>query len=312
MSSVFQLAMIIFIPESPRWLVYNDRREEALAILTKYHAEGDSDSEFLKFEMAEIDNAIQMEKTNSRSSWLEWIRTPASRYRLFIIVSLGFMIQWCGNALISYYLSLVLNSVGITNAKTQLLINGGITIASFVFAIGFSMSMERIGRRPLFLMGFGGMFVCLFIFTILTGVNQNHGFKNHSMGAACVALIYIFNIFYKMPAPVVDSYISEVAPYDLRAKAFVLLQATDAGSNLFNGFVNPIGLVAIKYKYYIVWCCLLVSNFVIAYFFFPETKGLSLEEVTEVFEGSRLDEKLENIDEDEKRNVDAIEIREDE
>lgn len=309
-SSIFQLSMIIFIPESPRWLVFNDRREEALAILTKYHAEGDADSEFLKFEMAEIDNAIEMEKANSSSSWYEWIRTPASRYRLFIIVSLGFMIQWCGNALISYYLSLVLNSVGITNAKTQLLINGGITIVAFVFAIAFSLSMERVGRRPLFLVGFAGMFVSLFIFTVLTGVNQNNGFRNHTMGTVCVVLIYIFNIFYKMPAPVVDSYISEVAPYDLRAKAFVLLQATDAGSNLFNGFVNPIGLVAIKYKYYIVWCCLLVSHFVIAYFFFPETKGLSLEEVTEVFEGSRADEKLGHVDDTEKTHVDAVEIRE--
>jgi hypothetical protein len=131
------------------------------------------------------------------------------------------------------------------------------------------------------------------------------------MGAAAVALIYIFNIFYKMPAPVVDSYISEVAPYDLRAKAFVLLQATDAGSNLFNGFVNPIGLVAIKYKYYIVWCCLLVSHFIIAYFFFPETKGLSLEEVSEVFEGNRSDEKLGDHDGNEKSHAEAaVEIRE--
>ena len=73
------------------------------------------------------------------------------------------MIQWCGNALISYYLSLVLNSVGITNSKTQLLINGGITIAGFVFAIIFSLSMERVGRRPLFLVGFAGMFVSMFI-----------------------------------------------------------------------------------------------------------------------------------------------------
>jgi hypothetical protein len=65
-------------------------------------------------------------------------------------------------------------------------------------------------------------------------------------------MIFVFGFFYKMPALLVDSYITEIAPYDLQAKAFVIKQFGDASTNLFSGYVNPIALGAIKWKYSIV------------------------------------------------------------
>jgi MFS family permease len=291
-SSLFQLSLIFFAPESPRWLVYNNRREEAKQILVEYHGMGDEDSELVRFEMAEIDSALELENTQSGTSWLEWFRTPANRYRLFIITTLSFIIQWCGNALISYYLHLVLNTIGITSTKTQLLINGGITINGFVWGNFWSMFYDRIGRRPVFLIGLTGMFCAFLVLTVLTGVNQGQHFSSDTMGRATVAMIFIFGLFYKMPAPMVDSYIAEVSPYELRAKAFVILQFGDAGANLFSGYVNPIALVAIGWKYYIVWCCVLISNFLIIFFFYPETKKLSLEEVGQMFNGAESNQKI--------------------
>jgi len=290
--------MVYFLPESPRWLVFNNRREEAWKILAKYHAEGDENSELLKFEMAEIDHAIELEKVQSTSSWLEWFRTPANRYRLFIVTTVGFMIQWCGNALISYYLHLVLNSIGITGTKPQLLINGGITISGIFWGVLWSLLIDRIGRRPLFLAGFAGMFFAFACFTIFTGVNQGRSYASSALSAASVAMIFLFYAFYKMPGPMVPSYVAEVSPYDLRSKGFVIMQFGDAGANLFSGFVNPIALGAIAWRYYIVWCCVLVSNFVITFFFFPETKSLSLEEVGQLFDGEWAEGKGGGVDEE--------------
>ncbi|PMD37024.1 general substrate transporter [Hyaloscypha variabilis F] len=310
MSSVFQLSLCFFVPESPRWLVYNNRRDDALAILTKYHAEGDENSEFLKFEMAEIDSDLEMEKAQSLSGWKEWIRTSANRYRLFIVVTVGFIIQWTGNALISYYLHLVLDSIGITNSKTQLIINGCITINGVLWGNLFSLLINKMGRRPLFLIGMGGMFVSFVILTILTGINTGQKFANPGMGHATIAMILLFGAFYKMPAPVVPTYTAEVSPYDLRAKAFVITGLGDALANLFSGYTNPIALAAIGWKYYIVWCCVLISNFLIIYFFYPETKNLSLEEVGQMFDGSDVKNKLideELADSKDKGKVDVVE-----
>jgi sugar porter (SP) family MFS transporter len=283
-SSSLQLILSLFVPESPRWLVQNNRAVEARSIVCKYHAEGKDESPLVDFEMMEIERAMEIENSQALLSWREWLRTSANRHRLWIVVTAGFIIQWCGNGLLSYYLHLVLVSIGITSKKTQLLINGGLSINGFFWGNFFSQFINRIGRRPLFLIGMAGMLFALFMITVLSSVNSRQSMSNSSLGAATVAMMFIFGAFYKMPGPMINSYIAEVAPYNLRPKAFVIFGFGDALANLFSGYVNPIGIAAIGWKYWIVWCSVLTSNFTIIYFTYPETKNLSLEETIQVFE----------------------------
>jgi hypothetical protein len=103
------------VPESPRWHIARGRHDEALATLAKYHANGDSSNTTVQFEFHEIKETLALEmEFKKSSSYLDFLRTRGNRYRLMLLISLGIISQYSGNALFSNYTNLVYNSMGIT------------------------------------------------------------------------------------------------------------------------------------------------------------------------------------------------------
>ena len=76
-----------------------------MAILVKYHAEGDVNSEFARAEYNQIEQTLAMEKEAAKTSWKDLLATRGNRRRTAIAAFLGLATQWSGNGLISYYLS---------------------------------------------------------------------------------------------------------------------------------------------------------------------------------------------------------------
>lgn len=280
---IFQIMLLWFAPESPRWLINKGREEEARQIFVKYHAGGDENSRLVAFEMAEIKAIIEQERSQITNRFTEWFRTKQRMKRFLIVCAVPAMVQLCGNALISYYLVIVLTNLGITDTNDQLKINIGITIYGLVWSVGVGLNVDRFKRKTMFITGFATMCVTYVIWTILSALNQQQNFENKGLSRGVVAMIYLFGGFYHIVSPVAMTYVMEICPFHLRAQGSTLYQLSGNVIGFFNNYVNPIAMTAITWKYYIVWCVWLVVQGAFVYFYFPETRGLGLEEIAQVF-----------------------------
>ena len=119
--TIIDINIFLGVPESPRWLVSKERYNDALHTLAYYHANGDEQNATVQFEYREIKDTIRLEMQHQKnSSYLDFMRTPGNRYRLAILVSLGIISQYSGNALFSNYTSLIYNSMGITEQNKKI------------------------------------------------------------------------------------------------------------------------------------------------------------------------------------------------
>ncbi|KAL1866872.1 hypothetical protein Daus18300_006575 [Diaporthe australafricana] len=282
--SLFQIFFIWFVPESPRWLIAKGKHAQAKDILSKYHAAGNENDELVNVEYNEINQTISLEQEYEKTSWSELWSTPGNRHRLLVLVSFGLFSQWSGNALVSYYLSGVLETVGITDDKTKLEINGYLSIVQLVSAVGICFFVDKIGRRPLFLTSCVGMLVSFIVETI--GSAQYAKTESTAAGHAVIVFIFIYFIFYNLGfCGLLVSYSTEILPYRIRAKGLTVMFLFVDIALWFNQYVNPIALEAITWKYYLVYVCWITFETFVVWKWFIETKNTPLEEIAKFFDG---------------------------
>lgn len=210
-----QLCGFYWLPESPRWLVAQDRAPEALQILAQFHAAGDANSPLVVREMSEIVDTIKREQNAKATGWDTLVATPGNRKRLFIAVCLGAFAQWNGIGVVSYYLTLVLNSVGITDPFMQTLINGLLQIFNFAAAVSAAFLVDRLGRRTLFNWSGLGMLISYIVWTACSAVNNNTG--SSAAGIVVVVCLFVFYFHYDIAyTPLLMSYPTEIFPYSIR------------------------------------------------------------------------------------------------
>lgn len=259
-----------------------------MQMLAQYHACGDPDSRLVRFEMLEIRATLEEEKRQKAIQWVEFVRTKGNRKRLWILLFMGFAAQLSGLGLTNYYLAKILDSIGVTNADTQLLINAIAAIWQLVCSISFAMLIDRVGRRGLITFGITTMLVVFIVWTICSALNEQRGFSDRPLALAVVAMVFLFQVGYQPFAISTVPYVIECSLYSLRSKTAMIFQFCGYSASFFTGYVNPVAMDRIGWRYYIVACAVLGVECAFAWWYLPETKGKGLEEIGEIFDGDEL------------------------
>ncbi|KAK9239406.1 general substrate transporter [Lipomyces kononenkoae] len=274
---------LLLCPESPRWLVSRDRLEQARSSLAKWHADGDISAPLVNSQMNEIYAALVSEKEASSASYLDMVKTKGNRRRLLITLSLALFSQWCGNGVVSYYLAKILGTVGITSAKSQLIITVSLQVSNLLCAVIAACFVGRIGKRLLFR---ASAVMMLVSYVLITGLSGSFAENGHAaIGIAVIPFLFIFFAGYAIAlTPLLIAYPCEIWQFNLRSRGLTLTWIAAVVFASFNGLVNPIALDAIQWKYYFLFLGVLITYGITAHFLYPETRGYSLERIGVLFD----------------------------
>ncbi|KAI1767055.1 general substrate transporter [Hypoxylon sp. FL1150] len=277
---------IKFFPESPRYLIANDRHEEAREIITKYHANGDPNHPLVTLQMKEMLATVQGVPKATWKDLLDLkvlVETRSSRYRLMLNVAFSWFGQFSGNNIISYYLPLMLSGIGITDTNTILILNIVYSVIGWAFSVAGARLHDVVGRRKMLMGSTFGMTICLTL--VAAGAAGKVEYGNSAAAIMSIVFIFVFGAVFAIGyTPMQPIYPAEVVSNKMRAKAMGTFGLTAGAAGFLNTFVGPIALSSIGYWFYVFFVFWDTFELGFMYFFFVETKGLTLEELDAIFE----------------------------
>lgn len=276
-----------WLPESPRWLVENDRLEEGFKILRRMHFDG-TNEHWLDQEYREICASISAEKASTAPGWRAMFTVPEWRTRLFHGTLVQVFTQFSGINAINYYQTIMYRSLGFTGSKAILV--AGIyncvgPLANLIFIV---FILDRVGRKKPLLFGAIGIALALICEAALN--SQNPTGARHFLSIAGVFFLFLVSVIFSLSfGPISWVYTSEIMPMQIRGRGNAF--ATGVGNWLCATFiaqVSPTALGEIGWRYYFVFVGFnVLVTIPVIWIFFKETNGLSLEGIDMLFAHSQ-------------------------
>ncbi|KAH7024817.1 MFS sugar transporter-like protein [Microdochium trichocladiopsis] len=281
--SILALGFLFVVPESPRWLIMQDRNEEALQVLALMNSDGDSAHPDTLAAYQEIMDAKEFERTEGRQVTLKHIaKTPDLRMRLILVLSASVCAMLSGNNVVSFYLGDMLTNAGITDSNTQLEITIVLNAWCLVVSIIGTRMLDQFGRKKIAIISNSGMVVLLFVVGALTAVYGTSGNLSGIYGT--VASIFLFQGVYSLAwTPLIMLYPPEIMNYNMRVLGVGLMELLGNCFGLLIVFAFPFAFAAIGWKFYMINGAWNVLEVAFVAYFWIETKGLSLEEIDDKF-----------------------------
>ncbi|TFY59148.1 hypothetical protein EVJ58_g5973 [Rhodofomes roseus] len=279
---------MFFLPESPRWLVKQNKHEQAAKSLARLTSLSPTDPE-VEVEIADIKANLEEERALGESSYLDCFRITHNKICLRTLSGI-FIQAWqqlTGINFIFYFGTTFFSQAGIAN---PFLVSVATNIVNVGMTIPGMWGVERFGRRSLLLWGAAWMTVCEFIIAIV-GVTISVDNKAGQQALIALTCLYIAG-FASTWGPIAWIITGEIFPLNVRAKAMSLSVASNWLWNWAISYATPYlvnsgaGNANLGSKVFFIWGSTCAGAFVFTYFFIPETKGLSLEQIDLLYQNS--------------------------
>ncbi|EOA88184.1 uncharacterized protein SETTUDRAFT_160662 [Exserohilum turcica Et28A] len=280
---------LLFLPDSPRWLVMRGRHTEARHLLARL-AGVPVDSEEVDTELTNIKDALEAQSKDGPFRMKELLHNGPSqnlRRTLLGVVSQFFQ-QISGINLITYYATYVFeNSLGFGPDMSRLLsaCNGTEYFLAGLIAIPL---IERVGRRRLMLFGAAGQMASMAIMSGMTSTATANEFGapvlEPKYGITAVVFMFGFNTFFAIGWLGMSwLYPAEITNLRIRIQANALSTCSNWISNFLIVMITPPAFANLSYNTYTMFAVFNAAIIPSVYFFFPEPKGRSLEELDVIF-----------------------------
>ena len=263
--AVLFLALLFGIPPSARWLVTQNRVAEARAVLQLMGAENPEN------ELGEIVGSIHLERLQTSEPLFAW----KYRFPIFLAISIGMFNQLSGINAILYYLNDIFAAAGFSkmSGELQSVAIGGMNLAATLLAMTV---IDRIGRKTLLLIGSVGTAACL------AGVARVFFTQSHQSYLLWLLVAYIA-FFAISQGAVIWVYIGEVFPNRVRAKGQALGSSSHWIMNAMIAYTFPQLAKSSGAYPFVFFAAMMVVQFFVVLSFYPETKGVTLEQLQHRF-----------------------------
>jgi SP family galactose:H+ symporter-like MFS transporter len=259
-----------FLPDSPRWLISKSRTDEARKALARLRSPEEIDPEV-------ADIAQSTAKTSG--DWKTELFQPALRMPLMIGIGLALFQQLSGINTVIYYAPTIFKFAGFQSASVSILAAVGLGIVMLCSHIAAIFLLDRVGRRPLLLVGIAGQVAGLAALGAAFHFKQLSG----SIGDIAVGSLVVYVACFAFGlGPIFWLLISEIYPLAVRGAAMSVATVANWGMNLVVAvtFLTLVGAVGHAWTFWIYGVITIGAWFFI-YKLVPETKGKTLEQIEE-------------------------------
>ncbi|OQU95814.1 hypothetical protein CLAIMM_01981 [Cladophialophora immunda] len=309
------LALVPVIPESPRWLLMNGKPKEAWAVIHKLHHSGKVDggggggcgevrSHFAREEFYQIFRQVEVDLSlaSQETVWTLFTK-PSYRRRMICAFLTTFGTESTGILVIYNYSVLLYQGLGFSGSTSLILAASYVTVACIGNYIN-SILVDKVGRVKLFVTGCIGCMVCL---SFETALSAEYIGSNHTAGlSAGVFFLFAYVAFY---GSCLDAntfvYCSEIFPTHIRSRGVAFSISILFLSTIAYLTPAPTAFGNIGWRYYLVFIVLTAICTPCMWYLFPETKGLSLEEIGEKF-GDEVVVHLDEVTDEQIAQLDEI------